>query len=962
MKVEISSMDETQRLTAAARSLISRLSAGFDHRFGLSTTSCQVYDTAWVAMITKPSGTTKEWLFPESFHYLLKQQAADGSWGRHPVTQTAGILDTAAALLALLKHVKEPLQIHDVSWSDVYERIDRASRSLRDQLATWDDVLETNHIGVELIVPSLLEYLQLEDQSLTFEFPCKSALDSMKAMKLARFNLDSLYGKRPSSAIHSLEAFLGKLDFDRVSHQLFQGSMLASPSSTAAYLIASSRWDEEAEAYLRHIVKAGSGHGDGGIPGTFPTTNFEYSWAVATLLRSGFSKSDLESAGLQGIGNVLTNAFLDDGGVIGFAPRAVDVDDTAKGLLALQLLGQHTSPEAMLKVFERKDHFTTFGSERDPSLSSHCHVLIALLNQPDVSLYHPQILKATNFICNFWWNGDHLVKDKWHLSQLYPTMLVAEAFTDLLHLLDQGALPGIKGQELQWKVSICLFQACFRTLLEQQVDGSWNGMPEQTCYAILTLAQARRVCLFQDIQAQLQDAIERGVSFLKSRTLHEVDRSWTSKTAYRVAFVAEAYELAALKVSLSAQPSGSIGHSISSNVSKASLDGFARLVVKTPLFSELPEWHIQASLVESSLFVPLLRSQRLKVFPRDEARIAEDKYLDLIPFTWIGCNNRRATFAPTSMVYELMALSLLGYQVDEFIETVAAPLFPDTTGLHALIDEIIDNTESRNAKHGTNGFTNGFTNGNGTNGESSHSSSPTPETVTKPLTLFVEYVLNHETVAGSSSWDRKTLREGLRTFLHAHTTQIDDNSRFKAQDLQKGDMFTSATKSFAQWVRTTAADHVACPYSFNFACCLISSSLGNGEEVFPTVTQKYLAAATLRHLATMCRMYNDYGSIDRDTEERNINSVHFPEFAQSASTASEEIKLKKQALVHLGQYEYGCVVKTLEVLEQEALRTSNAGQGRNFNSRKMSIIKFFCDVTDFYDQLYFQRDLSSRIV
>lgn len=271
-------MEETESLPVAARGLVKRMYASYDSYYGLSTTSCQVYDTAWVAMVAKTTGNTKEWLFPQSFYYLLKTQSDDGSWGTHAITKTAGILDTAAALLALIRHLKEPLQIYDVSSNDVYKRIESASQSLRDQLESWDDVLETNHIGVEMIIPSLLAYLEKEDERLAFSFPCKDELYSMNKAKLFNFTPESLYGKKPTSTIHSLEAFIGKIDFDRVSHRLFQGTMMASPSSTAAYLMEISLWDDEAERYLRHIAKAGAGHGDGGIPGTFPTTYFEYSW------------------------------------------------------------------------------------------------------------------------------------------------------------------------------------------------------------------------------------------------------------------------------------------------------------------------------------------------------------------------------------------------------------------------------------------------------------------------------------------------------------------------------------------------------------------------------------------------------------------------------------------------------------------------------------------------------------
>lgn len=534
-------------------------------------------------------------------------------------------------------------------------------------------------------------------------------------------------------------------------------------------------------------------------------------------------------------------------------------------------------------------------------------------------------------------------------------MLLIEAFTELLRVLDKRMLPDIAGQKLHRKVAISLFQACYRTVLSQQHDGSWNGMPEQTCYAILSLAQASELCFVQDMRSQLQFAIEHGIQFLKSRGFRSTDRSWTSKTAYRVSFVAEAYELAALKVGELQWPSGTVGCALDSSLGPAKLGGFAQLIRKTPLFSGLPEWQVRASLLESSFFVPLLRADRLKVYARDDMPVAEDRYLDLIPFTWVGCNNRNSSFVSTSLLYEMMLLSLFGYQTDEFFESVAAPAFPETAGLHTLIDTIIDNI-GKNADHvhHVNGSKSTHSNG-------SNTSSPGTLEVSGPLTSFVAHVLNHESVLAASAWDRENLHRELQAFLHAHATQAEDNARFASQSFESKDVFTSTTRSFFQWVRTTGADHVACAYSFAFACCLMSSSLSLGKEVFPTVSQKYLSAAAVRHLTTTCRMYNDFGSVARDTEERNVNSVHFPEFAQCATALNGPLAGKRDTLVQLAEYEHACLAQTLKLLEHEMLQTQNGLEGHRVGGMKMRIVQFYCDVTTFYNQLYVLKDLSSSM-
>jgi hypothetical protein len=276
---------------AEGRSLIQRIFKSYDAQYGQSSASIQVYDTAWVAMVTKTVDGKKEWAFPESFYYLLRAQLPDGSWSSHPTSQTVGILDTSAALLALLRHSADPLQINDVSSGAVRKRADSAIKSLRSQLEQWNDVFDTNHIGVELIMPAILEYLEAE--GLFFEFQGKKMLLQMHAAKLARFKLESIYGPTPSTALHSLEAFIGKIDFDKVTHHIFRGSMLASPSSTAAYLTHASSWDERAEGYIRHIIKEGMGHGDGSVAGTYPITYFEYSWVCSLLPSLSFGVADV---------------------------------------------------------------------------------------------------------------------------------------------------------------------------------------------------------------------------------------------------------------------------------------------------------------------------------------------------------------------------------------------------------------------------------------------------------------------------------------------------------------------------------------------------------------------------------------------------------------------------------------------------------------------------------------------
>ena len=131
------------------------------------------------------------------------------------------------------------------------------------------------HVGFEILVPALLT--MLENESIYLNFPGRKLLMELNAVKLGGINPEMLY-ETPTMLLHSLEAFIGTLDFDRVGHHKRFGSMMASPASTAAYLIHSSIWDEESEGYVRRVIFEGKGNGLGGVPSVFPTTIFEMTW------------------------------------------------------------------------------------------------------------------------------------------------------------------------------------------------------------------------------------------------------------------------------------------------------------------------------------------------------------------------------------------------------------------------------------------------------------------------------------------------------------------------------------------------------------------------------------------------------------------------------------------------------------------------------------------------------------
>lgn len=271
-------MQLENRIIDEAKSLLQGALQGYDEHYGFGTMSCAAYDTAWVSMVTKEVDGQKQWLFPECFQFLLDTQSDTGGWEIGNTASIDGILNTAAPLLALKRHVRmQGTTLPKYDNTDLTRRIEKAAASLQSKLAALD-VSTTKHVGFEIIVPAMLDLLEAEDPSLVFDFAARKPLMKIHDAKMSRFRPEYLYGDKPMTALHSLEAFIGKIDFDKVRHHKTHGSMMGSPSSTAAYLMHSSQWDNESESYLRHVIKHAAGKGTGAIPSGFPSTHFESSW------------------------------------------------------------------------------------------------------------------------------------------------------------------------------------------------------------------------------------------------------------------------------------------------------------------------------------------------------------------------------------------------------------------------------------------------------------------------------------------------------------------------------------------------------------------------------------------------------------------------------------------------------------------------------------------------------------
>jgi len=238
--------------------------------------SGSIYDTAWVSMVSKLVEGKRIWLSPSSFNYICDAQDESGGWeGGHAIDE---ILNTLACLLSLKIHEKvDPNEITGMA-----DRVEKATQFVAQRLSGWD-ISSTERVAFEILVPSMLDLLDAE--GLRLDFPQSDKLRQLKKIKMSKINLSHLY-KYPSTILHSLESLIGVVDFDKLSHHLRDGGMMASPASTAAYLMNVSNWDENAERYLHDALENGSRIKEGAVTNVFPIGTFEFAWVPLFSFRN----------------------------------------------------------------------------------------------------------------------------------------------------------------------------------------------------------------------------------------------------------------------------------------------------------------------------------------------------------------------------------------------------------------------------------------------------------------------------------------------------------------------------------------------------------------------------------------------------------------------------------------------------------------------------------------------------
>ncbi|KAL8897928.1 MAG: hypothetical protein Q9207_006959 [Kuettlingeria erythrocarpa] len=969
---------------------------GSASRFG--SFSGAVYDTAWLSMISKVDGGRTSPLFPECFQTLLSSQQDDGAWGA-TACQVDGILNSLAALLALATRQRSEVtdSLDPSSWD---WRIERARSAIEGLLQDWDPS-QSLHVGFEILVPSLLRQLRLFD--IHFRFPGHSALMYLHNQKLRRFDPSLVCSTKSTTLLHSLEAFVGLVDFDQVGHHCSEFSgILGSPAATAAYLINAATWDGRAESYLRTVVTA---HGTSGtVPSAYPTCIFELSWALSTLLAPGLLPRQLTGPEEAKLRQLFEEALDQQDGVVGFAPGILeDVDDTARALMTLQALGKPANPARMVENFQTDSHFRTYKLEGSPSFSANCHVVLSLLGYSDLEGYERHIERALTYLLGAEESGP--ISDKWNLSPQYCRMLFMQTLVAVLQKQGHNCLESLPASIIYEQVPGSICRLLSQTVLAQRDDGSWADSLEITAYSILTIAHCLSLPWTVDLRVWLNDSISRGRQYLHSAygSTEKHDFLWVEKVSYRSSLLHATYCSAALNIKITEHDWSSAiveCFSLQSGVRKQ----MGKLVSSLPLFQESPLPSLDLVFIEAGLVAKRLRKSRDALFSRDDIPMTADKYVDFIPMIWVACNHKSGHILSANTVWEMVLLSLFNFQVDEYMESVVSRI-PELE-LPVLLSSLKTkcywgSTPAADAMTSDRDAT-GMAKKRKLNGEiaitvqKGRSVHNAVAQALEALSRFIEHVTQHRSVLQSPPSLQREIAREVYNFLVAHITHNQDNvllAKSKASGTENSVRSVKNERTYIDWVRTTASDDTSCPFSFLFFTTLISE---RGRNCFEGARAGYLSRSLCRHLATMCRQYNDYGSAKRDAEEYNLNSLDFPEFQSSTSQVDARFETNGSGPatngIHSppvnstdGDGNSAATTTTMKRDERES-HTSKA----NTTSAKddlMAIAEFeragvtlalssltplsppaiihklrvFIDVTDMFGQIYVQRDIASRV-
>lgn len=528
-------------------------------------------------------------------------------------------------------------------------------------------------------------------------------------------------------------------------------------------------------------------------------------------------------------------------------------------------------------------------------------------------------------------------------------MLSAQGLVQLLELAKSEAFEFLPFELKRVKIPITLSRIACQIMHSEADDGSFgNGCDEVTAYATLALVVLSSPCIgLSFISEDMSVAIRAASVFLQARLGQwKPQRIWVEKVTYSSDVLTKAYCLAALNSTIhrERQPRDKLPIEI------LQATKLCNLFRSVPLFAQKEGGNIMLRLAfqESQPFMTQLEHIRFDIFPRPPK--VNEKYLRIIPFAWTASNYLHGSCLPATILLDMMQISMLNFQADEYIEMVVPQCKPHEVStiqkyLKERLEEPLEDASKADVRpakrhravHG--------------NGASAESVQPILETLSK----YIDGVLDRPHIRQASRASREQVLQEMKGYLEAQIMSVGAKSR-RGQP--------GAYSSFFDWVHTSGARDTSCPFSFAYYLCLVNhvsdtstSTLmvngrnGSRERHSVSFEAEYLLRGFCNSLARICRMYNDYGSIRRDCEEDNLNSVDFYFEHQVEVTNGHQSLVEDDAKR---------AIWSIAALEREYMDRAFEKLRNHLAPKLHDAVQVFLNVTDLFGQIYVAQDIGTR--
>lgn len=451
------------------------------------------------------------------------------------------------------------------------------------------------------------------------------------------------------------------------------------------------------------------------------------------------------------------------------------------------------------------------------------------------------------------------------------------------------------------------------------------------------------------LRPQLESSIYQGKLFLQEQIEKwaEPDFIWRGKAVYGIGIIAEAYTIAAMRTSTQHL---TLGKAIKD------LCVFAEPSIRKikqistlQYFADMPQWLVRACITEGYLYLPVFDSMRQQIVTHE---VKQQRHFNLVPFALVASGRSRGASIAPQVNLMFMILCALLYEIDHYMEDVIGSFERvEINEVRQMVHQIFDQTRDESSKRKSTDVPL-----SGAEGLPQNLAG-----VRATLSRVTSWVLDHPKVLSSSLYDQAVLRRELKAFYLGQITSIFESSSLAlSRQFQPSSQNITSPKlpsslpdqTFHKWVHTTAADHIAGLPAFAFLACLLNPC-ADGSDCFPGAEAKYLAQDLSLHIASLCRIENDIGSVARDRRENNLNSADFPEFLPDANKAGgedDDVGARVTMLGRIARYERECYERPLGRLRELGL-----------DGRLMRGLRAYCNVADLYGQIYAMEDISPRL-